>query len=90
MLPLQTGLTYSDPARVTPGLTLIAPMQGDTVFLIDEATSELRDTAVEVVGEDGPNTLVRIADGTGRMVAIGRDAAWTDGMTVKLEPLLGN
>jgi len=37
MLFTRTGLTYSEPARVTPGLTLISPMVGDIVFLVDEA-----------------------------------------------------
>lgn len=38
---LPTGLTHSDPDRMTPGLTLIAPMQGDAVFLIDETGAEV-------------------------------------------------
>ena len=41
MLFTQTGLTHSDPARVTSGVTLIAPMQGDVVFLIDETGAEV-------------------------------------------------
>ncbi|MFK7838296.1 MAG: arylsulfotransferase family protein [Sulfitobacter sp.] len=41
MLFSQTGLTHSDSARVTPGLTLIAPMQGDMVFLVDETGGEV-------------------------------------------------
>jgi len=41
MLMTQTGLTYSAREKVTPGLTLIAPMQGDKVFLIDEAGAQV-------------------------------------------------
>lgn len=41
MLFTQTGLTHSLPDQVTPGLTLIAPMQGDVVMLVDEAGQEV-------------------------------------------------
>ena len=43
MLISRTGLTHSDPARVTQGLTLISPMQGDTVFLVDEAGEKVHE-----------------------------------------------
>ncbi|MBD3666290.1 arylsulfotransferase family protein [Sulfitobacter aestuariivivens] len=41
MLFTQTGLTHSDPDLMTKGVTLIAPMQGDTVYLIDETGQEV-------------------------------------------------
>jgi hypothetical protein len=41
MLISQTGLTHSITDRVTPGLTLISPMQGDFVYLVDEDGTEV-------------------------------------------------
>ena len=40
MLIPKTGVTYSDAAKVTEGVTLISPMMGETVFLVDEDGQE--------------------------------------------------
>ena len=40
MIPAQTGVTFSDPDRVTPGHILFAPAGGDTVYLVNRAGHE--------------------------------------------------
>lgn len=48
MLLIHTGLTHSEPGRVTEGLTLIAPMLGKKVFLVDEAGRKVHEWATGI------------------------------------------